>query len=784
MTRFWTVLFVAALAAGCAETMTDDLDGSVVPDSDASETCKDVKGDADADGISNGDEGCLSGRDSDKDGIADWEDTDSDDDGIPDSVEAGEKTAGGKCKGAKSGSDAWPCDSDGDGVPDVRDLDSDNDGVKDEEEDLNGDGLVGCCLQSCNKPGSVVQQKCVLNAEGCGGGQKCVSGTCTPAAAFLCSKGETSTTAKDTFGDGILDDKRGTFICRDATEDKPEGRKPVQLRSDTKGDWKIAIEVGAKYGPLTVASGSGQTAAAVIDHDDTGAEVAGFVVSKSSSKPIQEELKDLLAAITTNPPGGAGTVTVRASGTQGKSHDRYDSVSGTYLDLKISGSSSNVSTVRNELVARLLGVSTAGLSNLPAPYGSSHSELILRFTTVKRFEFKKDKDGDLVDKDGKKVKDSGGDPIDSGDSSKWQLLVMGAVAGGANYADPKRKTGLLVDDLSGGTALALSGDKVGNECDAGEIANIPRADIVWVSDESGSMNDNRDDVVANATEFFKRAIAMGLDFRMGITNVVPKSQVGFGKFCSKTTTNKNDDGGVDRFLLPSEQTIFTSCIRNPPGYTGGHSPGEYGLINAEEAFKIHLPRSSNAANKFRPDAAIVFVILTDQMAAAIEGPMGMGNAYSCTLPATVQSQVDVIMQKYIDLFTGVTLGPGTALSRFLVLGGVCNNTCKAMISHGYGKLTQILGGHIADVCQKKLGPTLQVFLDSIVGSASPVKLDHVPIASSLAVAIDGSVIKRDRANGFDYNAGKNSLVFINVAYKKGSQVFVSYKRWERQLTIQ
>ena len=138
----------------------------------------------------------------------------------------------------------------------------------------------------------------------------------------------------------------------------------------------------------------------------------------------------------------------------------------------------------------------------------------------------------------------------------------------------------MVDDLSNGTSLARASDKVFNECDVGTITSLPVADIIWVIDESGSMSDNRTDIVNNANNFFSRALSSGLDFRMGVTNVCSptgsyKSSV--GNFCSTVSTNTSDLGGADRFLLPSEQTIFSACIKNPPGYEGG---SEYGMVNA------------------------------------------------------------------------------------------------------------------------------------------------------------------------------------------------------------
>ncbi len=97
--------------------------------------------DTDGDGLDDAYDGDNKGTyiapiDTDKDGKPDFRETDSDNDGIPDKVEAG-----------KDGSN--PVDTDGDGTPDYRELDSDNDGIPDIDEagpnpsiplDTNGDG--------------------------------------------------------------------------------------------------------------------------------------------------------------------------------------------------------------------------------------------------------------------------------------------------------------------------------------------------------------------------------------------------------------------------------------------------------------------------------------------------------------------------------------------------------------------------------------------------------------------------------------------------------------------
>lgn len=88
--------------------------------------------DTDEDGIDDADEGRDEAVDTDGDGLLDFEDTDSDDDGVSDKVEGA----------IPIGQTGLP-DSDSDGAPDFRDEDSDNNGRPDGEDgddDLDGDG--------------------------------------------------------------------------------------------------------------------------------------------------------------------------------------------------------------------------------------------------------------------------------------------------------------------------------------------------------------------------------------------------------------------------------------------------------------------------------------------------------------------------------------------------------------------------------------------------------------------------------------------------------------------
>ena len=100
------------LALGC-DTMTTPSDGG-------GDAAVGPGGDADGDTISDTEEGIDERRDTDGDGILDYLDADSDNDGIPDAEEAGDDDL-----------TTAPLDSDIDGTPDYIDTDSDNNGLPD-----------------------------------------------------------------------------------------------------------------------------------------------------------------------------------------------------------------------------------------------------------------------------------------------------------------------------------------------------------------------------------------------------------------------------------------------------------------------------------------------------------------------------------------------------------------------------------------------------------------------------------------------------------------------------
>jgi hypothetical protein len=533
----------------------------------------------------------------------------------------------------------------------------------------------------------------------------------------------------------------------------PVGFKQILIRSHTGGDWTLALEPQTKDKNLTIVSASPNQAAAVLDYDVAGDQVAGFVVSRpSTTENVTAEATAVVQALAKNI---SGQLSVRKGGRLANTHDGFPAVLGATLDLKVQVQSS-VSLVRKPLIASLLNVPASSVSGTPPDFGAKSTTFVIRLAAVQR----KDK----------------------------RTVFIGAVTERQVDDDHTKGAAALAADLASANLLAQAGALVGHACDTQTVTTPPKdkVDIIWVMDESGSMDSKRSIIASGAQSFFSQLQQTGLDFRMGVTNVInPNGSYSslVGKFCSSTSSDQYSSGGDDRFLLPSEQSIFAACIKNPPGYEGGQ---EYGLVNSMEAVKRHLPRATNSPYKLRKDAQVVIIVVTDEQPQGLKNQFsGAGNPLSsCVLSANTQAKVDAHVKQYIDYLSGGS-DPEAKIDFYQVVGGLCTSstgpTCsyKPEVAHGYKELAQALNGKVYDVCHADLKPTVTSIIGQIVAGAAPHTLQAVPIASSLHVALDSVTLKRSLVSGFSHAAGTQLLLFAGSAkVKLGSTVVASYQVWK------
>jgi hypothetical protein len=518
---------------------------------------------------------------------------------------------------------------------------------------------------------------------------------------------------------------------------------PVLTHRDPRGNYQLTIDRHARIQHAQLGNTRSTDSATAIELDG----VAGLALTKNESEarsPISAH-QALREAVQANTFFRA--FNLRSSGVAGRTCEGDPDIKEALWELR-THDETNPREVRNRLLAIALGRTTKGL---PTSNTATGNRFIVKLTLAVR--------------------------------QKHQIVLSAAVVDAARFD----KDGGLdsADDLGNGTAIARSSTPLSPTCDTAMASGQGSADIIWVVDESASMEDNREAIIRNTNAFYAKAKAAGLDFRMGVTGMKNPHNTGItGKFCSRKSSKSDDDGGADRFLLPSEQALFQACVRNPPFYEAGD---EYGLAAVYEAVERHLPRAENDPSKIRKDAELVIIVVTDEAPQELKtrghyrrkGGFLRIDEYdssACFLEPESRDKVDEYLAPWTKMLSGED-NPETRASLH-VLGGVCGNRCDAQVAHGYIDLAQKLGGHIGDVCQNDIGATLQVIIDSIVAASSPRILTHRPISGSLAVSIDGEGLSRGRKGGFTYDASQNAISFFDVKLHVGSQIVASYLSYE------
>jgi len=531
-------------------------------------------------------------------------------------------------------------------------------------------------------------------------------------------------------------------ICSDL------GRKAIQFRSSPVGDWRLALEASATYQELALTGAPTAVAAAF---DLAGAGVSGFIVALPASQASPSaEVNALNARIL----GASGVApgSILSSGAGGRSLDDHDTVRGVMLGLDPT-SSSDASSVRNAIVARIVQTSTANVGNAPGPLATTSTRFVVAYQVL--------------------VRDA------------TTMLVLGAVTTRAGFDDATRSAGWQVEDLSNGTALARANNDDLPACETHLVDRVPRADILWMLDESGSTSDDRMRIEAHATQLFARAVAQGLDFRMGVTDLDDAS---LGKLSRGAAATP----GYGAWILPGEPAVFIDAVRDPSGTKAADGAAEHGLTQLANLIRFHTPRSATDPLMVRPGAALAVIIQTDEWPEelAVGGTFPLGGSFtgvsfsdqSQALTAAQQAELETRISPFIAYAktSGATV--------HAIVTPTMDPACAALgssIGWGYFQLAAGTSGQSASICQADLSTTITRILDSINGAASPVVLRRFPISSSLAVARDGVALSRSRSAGFDYQFASNALVFFGVPFdpRSPSEVTVSYRSYRMQRPV-
>lgn len=710
------------------------------------------------------------------------DDPDTDDDGIPDGVEVGAtaEVAGADCMGATaldldpaSQTDPTNPDTDGDGLDDgcedanrngaleAGELDplvpdTDGDGLADGAEDGNGD----CAVDA----GETDPRSTDSDSDGLSDGAEVTLGTDpldSDSDGDLVSDGDEVVAGFDPTDPADPTGHVGAGVnatCSDTA------LVPVQLETDSPGDWTIALEAGDEYVPVSV---NGGDHAAVFD-ELTSAELAGFVADLAppvAGTDPTAQTQALLARLTNGTAAlGASALAVVQSGAQTTSHDGFGVVVAAQVDVTFASAQTPL-VARNRALAVLSGHALADFSGLPTSGGAAATTYALMLATLVRTDV---------------------DPA--------RVVLVGALVDKSRFDDDDGRARLRLEDLTNGTPLSKRSSSSDRACDPFDIGTLPAADFIWVADISSTSDNDRQNIASNAGVIFTALADNGVDFRMGVVPDPDNRAVHALRGITGQTT-----GDLRSGFTRDRQTFIDDLNDTVNPNTGDQTNEacEFLLTAGQDATTRALPRTADgrdpvthAETRLREDARLVIVYVGDEHAQELEqntcgqGSLGTGvvDGNRNGLPASMSQQaaIDALTQPFVDAIQaegGVAFGQITPTQ-----GPFCADSEDG---RGFFEVITRTGGTFFRTCDLDPGVVLEDIVDAVSGAASPIVLAERPISATLAVTIarQGTTttvaVPRSRADGFDYDPSASTVFFRGGTFRPavGDAVVVSYRRW-------
>jgi hypothetical protein len=451
-----------------------------------------------------------------------------------------------------------------------------------------------------------------------------------------------------------------------------------------------------------------------------------------------------------------------------------------------------IRATRDDLVARLMGVSLSAVSGLPPDLSSSARKVQLTVLTVRR--------------------------------SSQQVLVIGAVV--PNDSPPNDILNIYTDGLTYGGTLAaftdvLATDDRGaplNACDVFRIGNLPIVDFLFIVDDTNSMRPYQQTLVRTTNEIFStvRNAFISARWTIASTDVGPQTTGrGDQTQCGLTASPKGPDNSIWATFDASEENDFRCRVRDPIGSqncdpTSVELPGfaEYGLLCSRWAIDYIQGRRADAPfkNQQRPRSALIVIVLSDEADNLLSFPADLDNGDAITpterdealawLGADTWSEVDgqVVASRFIPYYRDeVTKGPFNSMTPFFIY-----SKNDANFRGGYYDVMDAIpdtfpqGGSF-DIRRCRDNPNcteITEFIQRIVrvanALASPLTPRFVPITLGMRVVIQrgfsetNTQLVQSGADGWLYDPVNRTILFFGPSRPQLLDAFaISYLYWTK-----
>lgn len=298
-----------------------------------------------------------------------------------------------------------------------------------------------------------------------------------------------------------------------------------------------------------------------------------------------------------------------------------------------------------------------------------------------------------------------------------------------------------------------------------------KVDILWVIDNSGSMENSQNNAAANFQSFIDKFQQTNFDYQMAVTTsdayradlvTDPQEIYDYARFKDGTDATSHTGVTVIQPDTPNlEDTFITNILQGING-----SGDERSLQSIQTA----LSYQDNLNEPFpRQDALLAVIVLTDEAdGSALQADPGND-------PSWFQDK------DYFDFLFNLT-GSQEGNLNFMfntiaILDQACldylNNTETQFAGRAIAErniaMSDLTGGYKGSLCDD-FSDVMSGISDLIIEKSTGFKLDREPIVSSIVVKVDGVSIPNDSENGWTYNPDEMLISFHGSAVPNADAV--------------
>lgn len=417
------------------------------------------------------------------------------------------------------------------------------------------------------------------------------------------------------------------------------------------------------------------------------------------------------------------------------------------------------------------------VANLQLTLRNSYTANDVRNTLIQRIgtidgssnvsNFPEDPDGATLDTQFRVI-------IQATQDSNGNAVVIVGVTTVSNYANVEDELSSLTD----GTNVGPSQQQPQDFVDTLLADNPPKADFLFVVDNSGSMQEEQSAVVSNSLSFFDRLNGLGIDFQLGVITT-DSSGVRGGNFTNnRSQFNNNVNAGIngsgkESCVYFAEKAISLTSPNNMNAIlTNGNgslnSVGSLGYPRANSNLAVicltdesdaytkwdgsgsdsDAPRFNYADNVFKVNEVTFYAIM----------PLDNSGQYGSCVGTNGNANVYYNFNPNTTIFSVAALNPKT--------------------------LAENTGGSVSSICGENYGAFLQQLADQVAAKASSYVLSRIPISSTIKVYLNGVELERtttppEGTTGYKYISSENKIVFTGKIPQAGSTIQIAYQSYQQ-----